>query len=91
MHSKRACAHCRVVEVAAVRATARTCTHDMGTARATCFLGPRSRHQFLCHDMAGLGQASSKSRHDFSCRYRGNCWGVATQPLASRLESSTVG
>ena len=29
------------------------------------FLGPRSRHQFLCRDMAGLGKASPRSRHDF--------------------------
>ena len=37
----------------AARTTASASAHDLGAARSTCFLGPRSRHHFGGGDMGG--------------------------------------
>ena len=49
-------------------------------ARDLIFLGPRSQHQFLCCDMAGMGQAGIGSRYDFYVAIVAVVGGVATWP-----------
>ena len=75
IHDRRVCAHSRAV----AHATAPVRAHDTGAERAIWFfLGPRSRHQFFCCNMAGVGTRLAFGRDIFSCRGKGNRGGVAT-------------